>query len=316
MEWGIEIPTFGRLADPATVATLARAAEDLGFDSIWVADHIVFPPRIESRYPYSADGEFLVPPDTPFLDPLVTLGYFAALTSRSRLGLTVLILPYRNPVVTAKMLATIDQYSQGRLRLGIGVGWMKEEFDALAVPFDDRGKRTDEYVEIFRTIWTDPTPSYAGQTYRFAPIKAEPKTVQPGGPPIYVGGNANPALRRAARLSNGWHANRLTPEAYRDHRRRLDDFCRSANRDPAEVPTVFKIGIRLVDQPGHQPDTSGRTLSGSPDQIAAGFEPYRQAGIDSFVTPIVTADADEFRRVLERLAREVRPRLEAAATAP
>lgn len=313
MEWGIEIPTFGDLADPATVTALARAAEDLGFDSVWIADHVVFPRVLESRYPYSPDGAFLAPSDRPFLDPLVALSYFAALTNRCRLGISVLILPYRNPVLTAKMLATLDQFSRGRLLLGIGVGWMKEEFDALAVPFDDRGRRTDEYVEIFRSLWTEPTPSYSGQTYQHGPIWCEPKPVQPGGPPIYVGGNTAPALRRAARLSNGWHANRLPVDAYRDHRRRLDDLCRSANRDPAEVPTVFKIAIRLVDQAGHQPDTSGRFLSGSPDQIAAGLAAYRQAGIESFVTPIAAADASQFIRALERLAAEVRPRVEAGA---
>lgn len=313
MEWGIEIPTFGRLADPGAVAAIGRAVEDLGFESLWIADHIVFPPKIGSRYPYSADGEFLTPPDTPFYDPLVMLGYFAALTDRIKLGLSVLILPYRNPVVTAKMLATVDQVSRGRLLLGIGVGWMKEEFDALDVPFDDRGVRTDEYVEIFRRIWRDPTPSFEGRTYSFLPIKAEPKSFRPEGPPVYVGGNAPPALRRSARLSNGWHANRLTPEAYLEHRGRLDDLCRQAGRDPAEVPTIFKIAIRPVDDPGHQPDASGRGLSGTPDQITAGFEPYVQAGISSFVFHVAAPDQDGFLRTIERLAREIRPSVEAAA---
>lgn len=311
MKWGIEIPTFGHLAHVPDLTRMARAAEDLGFDSIWIADHIVFPPVFESSYPYSADGRFLIPADAPMLDPLVMIGYFAGVTERCEIGLSVLILPYRNPVATAKALATADQAAGGRIRLGIGVGWLREEFEALDVPFADRGVRTDEYVEIFRRIWTDPTPSFQGKTYQFAPIKAEPKPARPGGPPILVGGNAPPALRRAARLSRGWHANRLTPAAYRDHRSRLDALCREAGRDPAEVPTLFKIAIRFADEPGHVPDDSGRSLSGSANQIVAGFEPYRRAGIDQVVTPLPAATPAEYLRALERLAREVRPRVEA-----
>lgn len=310
MEWGIEIPTFGAMADPAVNGRMAKAAEELGFDSVWIADHIVFPPVFESRYPYSADGRFLMAPDRPMLDPLVMLGYLAALTERVALGLTVLILPYRNPVLTAKMLATADVAANGRVRLGIGVGWLKEEFDALNVPFDDRGVRTDEYVEIFRRIWSEETPSYEGQTYRFAPLKAEPKPVQGVNLPVYVGGNSNPALRRAARLSNGWHANRLTPNDYLEHRRRLDEYCGQVGRSPDDVPTLFKIAIRPVEETGHTPDASGRSLSGRSSDIAAGFEAYRKAGIDRVVTPIYVRTADEYFRTLEQIAKEIRPKVE------
>src|SRR5438445_8611383 len=210
---GFQILNAGPLATRENVVEAARRAEALGYESIVVTDHIVIPRRIESRYPYNATGRIFVPPDADYLEPLSMLCFLAGATSRVRFGPSVLVLPYRNPVLTAKMLATIDVLSGGRLFVGVGVGWFAEEFQALdARPFEHRGAVTDEWIEVFVKLWTEENPTFDGRFYQVRDIGCAPKPLQKPHPPIFVGGNSRPAIRRAARYGESWHAFRIPPD--------------------------------------------------------------------------------------------------------
>ena len=179
--------------------------ERMGFAAGWVSDHVCWPSEFISQYPYSDDGSFPAPTKTGWLDPIGTLTFAAAITQTLRLGFSVLILPYRPPVATAKQLATIDVLSQGRLILGVGVGWMREEAEVLGMPWDRRGKRSDEQLEIFETLFSQPDPSFTGEFYAFPEVGFEPKPVQ-NPVPVWVGGNTPAAFRRVARYGHGFHA--------------------------------------------------------------------------------------------------------------
>src|SRR5499425_3223703 len=204
MRYGFYLPTRGQTAAPEALETLVQRGESLGFASVMIADHVVFPVTIKSRYPYTVSGDF--PGQGDVLDQLSLMAFVAAKTRRLRLVTSVMIVPYRNPVLTAKALATIDVLSKGRVTLGVGVGWMREEFEALGAPdFDRRGAVTDEYIRIFKTLWTQSPASFEGEFYRFAPLKCEPLPVQKPHPPIWIGGHSQYALRRVARLGDGWH---------------------------------------------------------------------------------------------------------------
>src|SRR5258705_2260090 len=198
MRYGFYLPTRGQTATPEALETLVQRGESLGFASVMIADHLVFPVTIKSRYPYTVSGDF--PGKGDVLDQLSLMTFVAAKTTRLRLVTSVMIVPYRNPVLTAKALATIDVLSKGRVTLGVGVGWMREEFEALGAPeFERRGAVTDEYIRIFKTLWTQSPASFAGRFYRFDALHCQPQPVQKPHPPIWGGGHSKPALRRAAR---------------------------------------------------------------------------------------------------------------------
>jgi probable F420-dependent oxidoreductase len=185
------------------LADVARAAEAAGFESVWTTDHLVVPSSVASRYPYNDTGEFL-PPGTPMLDPWVVLTACATATSTIGLGTDVYVLPLRHPFSTARAAATLDRLSNGRLTLGVGVGWMAEEYAATQVPFAERGRRADELIVLLRRLWTEPEVEHHGEFYEFDAVHFAPKPSQRGGVPIVVGGTSTPALRRAARFGDGW----------------------------------------------------------------------------------------------------------------
>ena len=207
MSFGCNVPVFGPLATPEIMMELARRADELGFDHLWISDHIVLPNQIAPRYPYDVTGvpPFMANADSPWCEPLTALSFLASCTQRIKLGTTVLVVPYREPVLTAKMVATLDYMSGGRVILGVGVGWMEEEFKVLGLDtFHERGKVTDEYLRVFKELWTQEDPSFQGTYSQFSGIKFYPKPAQKPHPPIWVGGNTAPALRRAAWLGDGW----------------------------------------------------------------------------------------------------------------
>jgi len=203
MRFGLFGINFGPCADPALQARIAVAAEESGFESIWTGEHVAMPER---------DNPVRVPPETPFLDSLVTLANVAARTTRLRLGTGILVLPHHNPILVAKALSTLDLVSGGRLIAGFGGGYVEAEFQALGVSFPDRGRITDEYLEAIRTLWTAEHPRFAGRFAAFDGIRFEPKPLQRPHPPIVIGGQAGPALRRAARAGDGWYGFGLTVE--------------------------------------------------------------------------------------------------------
>src|SRR5262245_56084920 len=204
MRYGFYLPTRGPTATREAILALAREGERLGLHSAMIADHIVFPVESNSPYPYTLDHKH--PGGGDALETFSILGVVAGATEKLRLVTSVLVLPYRNPVLTAKMVASLDVLSGGRVTLGVGVGWLREEFEALHSPdFDRRGAVTDEWLAIFKQLWTASPASFKGKFYSYADIRAEPFPLQKPHPPIWVGGHSRAALRRAARHGDGWH---------------------------------------------------------------------------------------------------------------
>src|SRR5438270_1445106 len=241
------LPSVGRLADLATLGRLARAAEDAGLESVWVPHHDAIPGSRASVYPYSqSKTEAAFTPGVQWLDPFVTLGAIAAVTSRIRLGTAVVIITQRNPIVTATEVASLDQISGGRFEFGIGVGWMAEEFAALGMNFEDRGAAADEYIEAMRLLWSSPQPcSYHGKHVSFDDIVTTCRPVN-GSVPIWVGGHTNPALRRSAKLGDGWHGFEASIDDVRGYREKLEKYSADAGRD---VSTLRMAVHRNLEPP-------------------------------------------------------------------
>ena len=316
MTIGCSIPTRGPAATPENLRGLATRIEDLGYDHLWVSDHIVLPTQVASRYPYDPKGvaPFTTNPSMPYWDPLAALCFLAACTRRIRLGTHVLVVPYRDPVVTAKTVATLDQLSAGRVILGVGVGWMEEEFKALGLDtFAERGRVTDEYIGIFKELWTQDDPQFDGKYRQFSGIKFEPKPVQKPHVPIWVGGHTPPAIRRAARLGDGWlpiglrPPAELEPEELAESVNRLRDMSEAAGRPREAVDIVFSTTVAFGPSHGGR----RRTLTGSAEEIAADMVFYQQVGVQHFILgfPGDVDSADQWSENMERFAKEVMPRV-------
>ena len=228
----IGIPLF-RLRHSQMV-DVAKRAEELGFESVWVPEHLVLPTHFESRYPYSEDGVPPIDPNSPHLDPLLLLGQIAAATSRIRLGTNIFILPLRHPLVTARLVMSLDVLSAGRFSLGIGVGWLEEEFRAAGIDFRTRGARTRECVMALKALWTQDEPEFHGRFFDFGPVKFEPKPIQTPHPPILFGGETATALRRAAALGDGWYGVAHDPESAKRQVGKLRALLAEAGREDAK----------------------------------------------------------------------------------
>ena len=293
VRYGFYLPTRGHTASPEALETLVQRGESLGFASVMIADHLVFPVTIKSRYPYTVSGDF--PGKGDVLDQLSLMAFVAAKTTRLRLVTSVMIVPYRNPVLTAKALATIDVLSKGRVTLGVGVGWMREEFEALGAPdFDRRGAVTDEYLRILKTLWTESPASFSGRFYRFDALHCRPQPVQKPHPPIWVGGHSKAALRRAARLGDGWHpvgANAAVPLPPSELRLLVEELHRltaAEGRDPKSLTISYKAPVYDVGQ-RQLPGGERRPFSGSGPQgrnEIAGVSRRRTRASRSSVSPV------------------------------
>jgi probable F420-dependent oxidoreductase len=287
MRYGFYLPTRGLTATPEALEVLLTRGEGLGFASVMVADHVVFPVTIGSRYPYTVSGVF--PGSGDALEQLTLMAFVAGKTKGLRIVSSVMILPHRNPVVTAKMLATIDVLSNGRLTVGVGVGWMREEFRALATPdFDRRGAVSDEYLRIFKTLWTQSPSSFTGEFYRFDAIRFEPPPVQKPHPPIWIGGHSTAALRRVARYGDGWHpvgANPAVPlrpaelAASIDQLRRLTE---AEGRDPSALTISYKAPVY---DPSQALDGGGerRPFTGGLAQTAEDVAAFARVGVSEII---------------------------------
>ncbi|MGI9621643.1 MAG: LLM class F420-dependent oxidoreductase [Acidimicrobiales bacterium] len=232
--------------DPDSALEITRVAEEVGFESVWGGEHVIFPSTIESAYPYTADGKVPATPETPIPDPLIWLAYVAAVAPSLRLGTCILILPQRNPLVLAKELATLDHFSGGRVELGIGVGWMKEEFDALGVPWERRGARTDEYVEALRTVWSGSHVEFHGEFVDFDPLTCTPLPPQGSDIPILVGGDTPAAIRRAAKLADGYFPGEGDPERLGELITAVRQACADADRDPESIEINAMFGMQMA----------------------------------------------------------------------
>ncbi|HEY7296192.1 MAG TPA: LLM class F420-dependent oxidoreductase [Dehalococcoidia bacterium] len=315
MRFGFYLPTRGLQANGAAVEAMARHGEALGFHSAVVADHIVIPVHSDSTYPYTLGGKH--PSEGDALEQLAEIAFVAGVTRTLRLITSVLIVPHRNPVVTAKALATIDVLSRGRLTVGVGVGWLREEFAALAAPaFDRRGAVTDEYIRIYKTLWTQAPASYAGDFYRFDEVWCLPRPLQQPHPPIWIGGHSRAALRRAARLGDGWHpvggvpSAPLRPSEMQEKVAELRRLTVEAGRDPAGLTVSFKAPLYDVALTGEALDPEGqerRPLSGTAEQIAADIRAYASAGVGELIFDFRGEALGASLDRMEWFAREVMP---------
>ncbi|OBK30732.1 LLM class F420-dependent oxidoreductase [Mycobacterium asiaticum] len=241
MQVGLHALGIGSGADRAVIDAVASAADRHGFTTLWAGEHVVMVDRSESRYPYSADGVIAVPAQADWLDPWVTLSFAAAASSRIRLATGVLLLPEHNPVIVAKQAASLDKLSGGRLTLGVGVGWSREEFDALGIPFARRAARTTEYVAALRALWRNDIASFSGEFVGFDSIRVNPKP--PGDIPVVVGGNSDAALRRVAAWGDGWYGFNVDGlAAVRERVGKLEQFCADSGRERSEL----RLAVALV----------------------------------------------------------------------
>ncbi len=289
IRFGVHLPHLGRRVDANALVQFARSIEQAGFASGWVSDHVCWPAEITSKYPYSADGSFAPDQKMGWLDPIGTQLFVAGVTTSLQLGFTVLILPYRQPVVTAKQLATLDVLSNGRLILGCGVGWMAEEAAILGMPWDHRGDRSNEQLELFNRLFTEPEPSYEGRYYKLPAVGFEPKPVQKN-VPIWIGGNTEAAFRRAGRYGTGFHA-AFEPLADVDAAwRRVLAHTEAAGRDPLGMTLSLRV---YLDTMGTM--EPGKSLFGSTTQMQDQVAALTDIGVTHFILDPVAKGGVEGR---------------------
>ncbi len=310
MRYGFYLPTRGPLGNPDDIAAIARAGEALGYATIVIGDHIVFPVTIDSPYPYTIDGGF--PGLGDCMEQLSLMSFVAGITTTSRLVTSVMILPYRNPLATAKILATIDVLSKGRVTVGVGVGWMREEFEALGAPdFDKRGASSNEYIEIFKKCWTQDPVSHDGEFYSFKELHCMPHPVQKPHPPIWIGGHSRPALRRAAKFGDGWQpvgatsASPLPPAEFRGLLDRLKQLTEAEGRDFDALTISFKAPSY---DPGRIPEGHDRLLfTGEPGRIAEDLRAYKAMGVHEIVFDFRSPPVSKTVEKMEQFMKEVAP---------
>jgi probable F420-dependent oxidoreductase len=316
LELGWSLPSRGPLARVDVLTRLVRTADALGYSVVTISDHIVLPTRSSAPYPYDKTGAFPGGSEQPYLEPIPLAAWLLAATRRLRVAISVLVVPYRNPVVTAKQLATIDALSGGRLIVGAGVGWWREEFEALAAPpYAERGAVTDEYLRLMKTLWTEDSPRFEGKYYRIGDVTMLPHPVQKPHPPIWIGGHTEPALRRTATLGDAWHPiglrgpAGLAPDELAEKMARIRALASAAGRDPASIGVAFRALLDLWPSRGAAPAEAGRPLAGPPAKIAADLRAYEAAGVDTVIFDFPRPDPTAMVTLMRRVAREVRPRL-------
>jgi probable F420-dependent oxidoreductase len=317
MQFGFSAPTAGPLAALDPLVRLCTAAEELGFGYATFSDHVVIPTEIASPYPYSATGEFVNAGTGERNEQLIELAFVAARTSTLKLVTSVMVVPHRPAVLAAKQLATIDVLSGGRLILGIGAGWMKEEFEAIgAPPFEQRGKVTDEYVAAFKELWTKERPRFSGEYVSFDKITFAPKPPRPGGIPIWVGGESGPALRRTAKYGDAWYPIPNNPAFPMDSLKRLGagierlrKLTQEAGRDPKAVGVTVRFQRYGNGVPAYAGDGERRLFSGKPADIAADLKAMEALGVDAIDAGFSGSTVPEILAEMKRFQAEVMARL-------
>ena len=311
MEYGFYLPNSGAGAEPDALADIAKLGDRLGFYCMVMPDHILQPNQVNSTYPYSLTGDILAAGqsgDGEWPEQITTLAYLAGVTERIRLVTSVMIIPYRNPILTAKMLSTLDMLSKGRLILGAGVGWMEEEFELLNTePFAERGAVTNEYLRAFIELWTNDNPKFEGKYVNFSDITFLPKPVQKPYPPIWIGGQSKPAIRRAAQIGDCWHpvgaipAAPLEPEELAENLVLLHQYAEKAGRDPAIIQVSVKAPLYDAG------DSSGprRRFSGSSDEVRQDVQTYADVGVTHLIFDFRTGDPKQTEDRMAQFSEEV-----------
>ena len=285
MDVGVFVPLGNGNATPEILRTLGPAVEERGFESIWVAEHVVLFDEYDSAYPYSPDGRFPGGADSGLLEPLTALTYLAAVTDRVRLGTGVCLVPQRNPVDTAKQVTDLDNLSGGRVDFGVGVGWLREEFEAVGMPFERRGARADEHLAVMKALWTEEVSEHRGELYDLRACRLYPKPVQRPHPPIHVGGESDAALRRAARPARGWSSSNRPPDTLAEPLARLDGLLAAEGRS--------RDGFTISVCPYFHPVD------------AATVERCVALGVDRLIVLCLAFDTDTLRAQLDQLATDV-----------
>jgi probable F420-dependent oxidoreductase len=285
MKFGLMFANAGPFAVPETLARLAQAAEERGIESLWTVEHVVIPLGYKSPYPYNPSGKIPIPDDAPIPDPILPLAFVAAVTQKIRLATGILILPQRHPAYVAKEFATLDVLSNGRAILGIGSGWLAEEFETVNVPFRERGARTNESIRAIRSLWQPKPQPFSGKFYRWDAVESNPKPVQKGGVPIVVGGHSDAAARRAARLGDGFFPALGDRETLTRVFAVLREECAKIGRNPDEIELTTGLGAKIdLDRVKRYEDMGVRRLMILP----AGFdEESVRRGLDDFAAQVI-----------------------------
>ena len=286
MKVGLMAVVFGRVKGMGVMKAFAIHAERLGFSTLWAPEHVVLVDQYQSHYPYSAQGKFPAPTDAPIADPFLTLCTLASVTERIRLGTAICLVPEHNPLVLAKVIATLDCLSEGRFTLGVGVGWLEEEFRALGISWERRAQRTREYIEAMRRLWSEPLSSYHGEFVNFEKVRSNPKPPRGAALPVFFGGESGPALRRVAEYGNGWIGFNLTPGEAAAKIGRIEEQLRVNGRKRGDVELAVS--------------NSGKPIT------TDDLKRYRDAGVEEFVITSLRAPhtPEEAQSVLEKAARE------------
>lgn len=285
MDVGVFVPLGSGNLEPDLVRAVGREVEARGFESVWVPEHVVQFDGYDSAYPYADDGRMPGGPEFGMAEPLTALTYLAAVTDRIRLGTGICLLPQRQPVYTAKQVADLDCLSGGRVEFGIGIGWLREEFEVLGVPFEGRGARTDEYLAVLRTLWQDDVSEHRGEIYDLPPCRMYPKPVQTPHPPIVVGGESDAAMRRVARHGQGWFTFNRLPADLPGPLARFEEVLAAEGRDRAEVTVTACPYLQPI----------------GPDDVAR----YAELGVDRLVVVALAFGEDLLRQQLDDLVANV-----------
>ena len=286
MKVGLMAVVFGRVKGMGVMKAFASHAERLGFSTLWAPEHVVLVDQYQSHYLYSAQGKFPAPTDAPIADPFLTLCTLASVTERIRLGTAICLVPEHNPLVLAKVIATLDCLSESRFILGVGVGWLEEEFRALGISWEQRAQRTREYIEAMRRLWSEPLSTYHGEFVNFENVRSNPKPPRGAALPVFFGGESGPALRRVAEYGNGWIGFNLTPDEAAAKIRRIEELLQANGRKRSDVELAVS--------------NSGKPIT-SDD-----LKRYRDAGVEEFVITGLRAPhtPEEAQSVVEKAARE------------
>lgn len=308
MEFSVHLTHYRKAGAPEPAIEFAQQAEELGFNAVWVGDHIVHPEHVDTWYPNGGPNDIRTTQASGAMpDVFVTLGVIGGKTKKVRLGTSVLVVPYRPPLHTAKQIATLDALTGGRVILGIGSGWHKQEFEALGIPFEERGPRTDEAIAIWKRVWTGDNVDFHGKFNTFETLFVLPKPVQEGGPPIWVGGHSKPAKRRTALLGDGWFPTRVRADEYKPQ---MDEIRQMAAEAGRPAPTAaFTRRMKIVDKPDNSRDPfdSQMPLIGTPDQVIEVLRAYEAAGVQHMKLSGSSEDSSEIPMLMERFSREVLP---------
>ncbi|HSE54090.1 MAG TPA: LLM class F420-dependent oxidoreductase [Nocardioidaceae bacterium] len=283
MKFGLRLPGAGPYAGPHAIEAFASQAEQLGFHSLWMTDHIALPVDVQSRYPYREDGKFFWPPETPYFDTILTLAWASAATERITVGTSVLIAGWHHPLNTAKALATLDVLNGGRTVVAIGTGWMREQFDIFGVPFETRGRRTTEYLKLLRHLWTEDVTDFHGEFFDYEGFKFYPKPVSKPSIPLWCGGKSDAVLRRVAEAADGWHPLYIAPDELEAKLKILEGYLAEKGRTLDEI----ELSARPVTQATMDAETIAR---------------YTELGVKTLIAD-TSFDHDNLQGVLDEVAK-------------